>query len=66
MTDPGNPAGCLACGGTADAVPLLSFEFRGATHRICPQHLPWLIHDPGRLADKLPGAGDLPQGHPPR
>jgi hypothetical protein len=32
---------------------------------ICPQHLPVLIHTPGRLVGKLPGAENLgpSEGH---
>jgi hypothetical protein len=56
MTDPGS---CLACGRRADAVPLIALSFRGASHWICPQHLPVLIHDPGRLVGRLPGAEEL-------
>ena len=51
--------GCLVCGRGADATPLLTLEYRGGTLRICPEHLPILIHDPGRLAGILPGAEDL-------
>jgi hypothetical protein len=51
--------GCVACGrGSAD-VPLLSFEYRGGSHSICPQHLPVLIHDPAQLTGKLAGAENL-------
>lgn len=56
MTD---SATCLACGRDADSVPLIALAFRGGRHWICPQHLPVLIHDPARLADRLPGAEDL-------
>lgn len=52
-------AGCLVCGRGSDRTPLLSLEYRGGTLRICPEHLPVLIHDPGRLVGILPGAEDL-------
>ncbi|MFC1959586.1 hypothetical protein ACFLYO_02640 [Chloroflexota bacterium] len=60
-----NTAKCLVCEQTSQDVPLVKFEFRGAELSICPQHLPLLIHNPARLADKLPGAEDLQgaQGH---
>ncbi len=29
---------------------------------ICPQHIPILIHDPSKLAGKLPGAEDMQAG----
>jgi hypothetical protein len=50
---------CLACGRDAQAVPLLTLEYRGDTIRICAQHLPILIHDPGQLVGRLPGAETL-------
>jgi hypothetical protein len=50
---------CVLCERGSDSVPLLTFEFRGKTYRICSQHLPVLIHDPGQLADALPGSGEL-------
>lgn len=50
---------CLFCHRTSDAVPLLTLEYRGADIRICAQHLPVLIHDPGQLAGILPGAEEL-------
>ena len=58
MTKP-EPMSCVACDRGADEAPLISFQFRGATRWICPQHLPLLIHDPGKLAGKLPGAERL-------
>jgi len=59
MNETGSQPSCLVCGRTSDEVPLLGFEYRGEERRICPQHLPMLIHSPGRLADVLPGAGSL-------
>lgn len=50
---------CLVCGSTDDAVPLIPARYRGQTYHICSQHLPVLIHDPGKLAGLLPGAEDL-------
>jgi hypothetical protein len=47
---------CVACGRGPREVPLLVLEYRDAAFRICPQHLPVLIHDPTRLAGSLPGA----------
>jgi hypothetical protein len=56
--------GCLVCERTADEIPLIPFRYRGTDRFICPQHLPTLIHDPGRLADVLPGAeGMSPADH---
>ena len=50
---------CLFCRRGSDVVPLLSLEYRGATIRICAQHLPVLIHDPGQLVGVLEGAEEL-------
>jgi hypothetical protein len=50
---------CIVCDRGADEVPLLSFEFRKTSLRICPQHLPTLIHNPAQLADRMPGAEGL-------
>jgi len=47
---------CLACGRTAQEIPLVKLEYLEAEYRICPQHLPILIHDPSRLVGRLPGA----------
>lgn len=47
---------CILCERDSNATPLITFEYRGATYRICPQHLPVLIHDPGQLAGLLPDA----------
>ena len=46
---------CVSCGKSDIDVPLLSFEYKGSEHGICPQCLPLLIHAPVRLAEKLPG-----------
>jgi hypothetical protein len=60
MTDTTRPEKrCLACGAGTDAAPLLKLDYRNASYWICPQHLPILIHDPGRLIGKLPGAEAL-------
>jgi hypothetical protein len=50
---------CAYCQRDSDQVPLLSLHFQGTETWICPQHLPILIHDPARLAGKLPGAENL-------
>lgn len=56
---------CLVCLQDSERVPLLPFTYQGQNYHICPQHLPLLIHQPARLADKLPGAENLPRadGH---
>ena len=50
---------CLACRRGADVVPLIHLTYQGQSYRICPQHLPILIHDPARLAGLLPGAEEM-------
>ncbi len=47
---------CLVCGRGQDEIPLLKLSYRQRKLWICPQHLPVLIHDPGQLAELLPGA----------
>ncbi|MCG3139164.1 MAG: hypothetical protein HDKAJFGB_00019 [Anaerolineae bacterium] len=53
---------CLNCGRSVNQVPLVPVEHRNGSAYICPQCLPILIHQPGKLAAKLPGASEL-QGH---
>ena len=53
---------CLVCGGSEEQVPLLEVEFKGEKYYICPQHIPILIHEPGRLTGLLPGADELQAG----
>lgn len=50
---------CLACDRGPEETPLIVLEYQGSTRWICPQHLPLLIHEPARLAGRLPGAADL-------
>jgi hypothetical protein len=56
---------CLYCELNSNQVPLINFSYQGKELWICPQHLPILIHEPQKLAGKLPGAENLspPQGH---
>jgi hypothetical protein len=53
---------CLVCNRDEQNVPLLQVDFKGTNYYICPQHLPVLIHDPGQLEGKLPGANGLQAG----
>jgi hypothetical protein len=50
---------CLYCQRTKDEVPLISIEFKNMDLKICPQHLPILIHNPSELIGMLPGAEGL-------
>lgn len=57
---------CLNCDTSEQEKPLLVIKFQGEDIYICPQCLPVLIHKPGTLADKLPGAenfGTLAEHH---
>jgi len=60
MTDQ-KPA-CLHCQRTSDQIPLVHLVFADRDYYICPEHLPILIHEPQKLAGKLPGVEHL-QGH---
>lgn len=50
---------CIACDRDDSQVPLVRLSYQGGEFRICPQHLPILIHDPARLVGLLPGAEGL-------
>lgn len=55
---------CLYCEKNSDQVPLINIHYKGMDMRICPQHLPILIHEPDKLAGKLPNADKLyPANH---
>ncbi len=59
-----NEKACLLCQRTSDAVPLIAIEYQSQTFRVCSQHLPVLIHNPGELIGLLPGAENLrPSDH---
>jgi hypothetical protein len=53
-------AKCIYCDRDSQQVPLLTFEYQGSVYKICPGHLPILIHKPGNLAEKLPGTENWP------
>ncbi len=53
---------CLFCKRNEQEVPLVSLDFKDAKYWICPQHIPMLIHDPGKLEGMLPGAEDMQAG----
>lgn len=59
MTDEKARDACLTCGRGEEATPLIALRYRATQYWICPQHLPILIHDPGRLVGMLPGAEGL-------
>jgi hypothetical protein len=48
-------------------MPLIRLSYQGKDLWICPQHLPLLIHEPAKLAGKLPGiktSGVKAEHHP--
>ena len=47
---------CVLCERGSDLVPLIALEYRGGAFRVCPQHLPVLIHDPSQFVGLLSGA----------
>ncbi len=48
-----NQPKCLYCDKTSDETPLVNLTYQGQPLWICPQHLPLLIHEPAKLADRL-------------
>jgi len=50
---------CIHCGKDDSQVPLVTFSYKGGEFRICPEHLPVLIHSPGKLTGKLADAENL-------
>jgi hypothetical protein len=54
-----NDGKCLVCDRDHEATPLLTLKYQDGEFRICPQHLPVLIHDPTQLVGRLPGAEKL-------
>ncbi len=59
MSTPSSDHRCLACGRNHTLTPLIQLEYLNQAYWICPQHLPMLIHDPGSLIGRLPGAERL-------
>ena len=53
---------CLFCKQDENKVPLVQLDFKGHSYFICPQHIPVLIHDPGKLEGLLPDAESLQAG----
>ncbi len=50
---------CVYCQATDEQIPLIQIVYRNEPYWICPQHFPLLIHNPRRLAGKLPGVENL-------
>ena len=47
---------CIYCQADEQKTPLVSFSFQDNEYKICPQHLPFMIHNPDKLVGTLPGA----------
>jgi len=57
-----NKKECLVCGRDENQIPLVQLDYQGKNYQICPQHIPVLIHDPGKLVGNLPGAENMEAG----
>lgn len=53
---------CLVCDKTTEETPLFVLEYKNESLRICPAHVPLLIHEPQRLTGKLDNADRLQAG----
>ena len=59
-----NDKKCVFCEKSGNEVPLITLDFQDKNFWICPQHMPVLIHSPGELIGKLPGAENMEPGKP--
>ena len=57
-----NEKGCIFCKRDDSQVPLVQLSYLNNNYWICPQHIPILIHEPGKLAGMLPGAENMQAG----
>ncbi len=53
---------CLVCNRTEEEVPLLKMTYKGQELRICPQHIPILIHEPHKLVGIIDDAEKFEAG----
>ncbi len=53
---------CLVCDKSEQEVPLIMLTYKGNELRICPQHMPVLIHNPHQLIGKVDGADEFVAG----
>lgn len=53
---------CILCDKDENEVPLIVLAYKGQELRICPQHVPVLIHDPQKLVGILEGAENFTAG----
>lgn len=57
-----NKKTCIACGISENEVPLIVLAYKGEELRVCPQHMPILIHEPQKLTGKFEGAENMIPG----
>jgi hypothetical protein len=62
MTQEKNIGKCLVCEKTAEESPLFVLEYKQEELRICPAHVPLLIHQPQKLVGKIDNADQLQAG----
>lgn len=53
---------CIVCKKTEDEIPLVIMTYKNQEIRICPEHLPLLIHEPHKLVGMLENAENFPKG----
>ncbi len=53
---------CIVCKKDENEVPLIMMKYKGQDLRICPQHVPVLIHDPQKLVGLVDGAENFTAG----
>ena len=54
-----NEPKCIYCDQSSAVTPLIMLTYQGGNVYICPTHLPILIHEPAKLAGKIPGVENL-------
>ena len=54
--NPNEEKNCFVCKRNENEIPLIQLDYKERHYWICPQHIPVLIHDPGKLEGLLPGA----------
>ncbi len=53
---------CLVCKKDENEIPLIVMKYKGEELRICPQHIPVLIHNPQNLVGLIEGAENFTAG----
>ena len=48
---------CLLCEKSSDEIPVIAFKYKGQGYHVCTAHLPALLHEPEKFADKIADAG---------